>query len=358
MIKPVYKVVGVMSGSSLDGLDLALCELQIDDGQWKFRIEKAVTEPYSTEFRQRLVSVMDGSALELARLHAELGRIIGDACKQFIGDINVDLIASHGHTIFHAPAEGLTTQIGCGATIAAITGITTVCDFRTMDVALGGQGAPLVPLGEKLLFPEHECFINLGGISNISVHHKDRVLGFDIGPCNMALNFLATEAGKSFDRNGEMASNGKIIPELLDRLNALPFYQQNPPRSLGREWFDHSVLPLIDKKEFELSDRMRTVVEHIAQQIARELDRSGVKKVMVTGGGAHNSFLMGRLRSLTTTTIQIPEKEVVDLKEALIFSLLGVLRIRGEVNALASVTGAKRDSVGGAVYWGRSVGPI
>ncbi len=350
-IKAKYRVIGVMSGSSLDGMDLALCELQLSDRQWSFRILRATTVPYEGSFKDRLIALMNGTALDLARMHMELGSMIGNACRDLLSGETADLIASHGHTLFHKPDEGLTTQIGCGATIAAITGITTVCDLRSMDVALGGQGAPLVPIGEKLLFPDQHCFINLGGISNISVHHGEKVIGYDIGPCNMALNLLAEEAGKPFDEGGAMAASGEVITELLERLDALPFYQQAPPRSLGREWFEITVEPLITNRAFDARDRMRTTVEHMARQLAKELDQHAVKHVLITGGGAHNTFLLERLKVLTKAQVEVPAKDVVDLKEALIFALLGVLRWRGEVNALASVTGASRGSSGGAVYW-------
>ena len=246
-----YRVIGVMSGSSLDGIDLALCDLWIENERWKFRIEEARTVTYDEDLRSRLIAVMDGSALELARLHVELGRTIGNACKEFLSGEKIDLIASHGHTIFHKPDEGLTTQIGCGAQIAAVSGITTICDFRTSDVALGGQGAPLVPIGEQLLFPEFGAFINLGGIANISIHRKNDVIGYDIGPCNMALNVLAAEAGKNFDENGSIARTGTVDDRLLRSLNELTFYQKNPPRSLGREWFDEAVKPLAANAELD-----------------------------------------------------------------------------------------------------------
>jgi anhydro-N-acetylmuramic acid kinase len=352
MATPSYRAIGVMSGSSLDGIDLALCALHFTDGRWNFHIQRTRTIPYDAPFRERLRQVMVGSALDLARLHVELGRMIGHACREFMGTDAVDVIGSHGHTLFHLPGEGITTQIGSGAEIAALTGVTTVCDFRTSDVALGGQGAPLVPLGEQLLFPDVPCFLNLGGIANISVHAGEKVTGYDIGPCNMAFNLLAEEAGMSYDEGGGMAASGVLDSELLEQLNALPFYQQPPPRSLGREWFEDQVRPLIKDQRLLLNDRLRTVVEHVAVQLARELDRHGVQRVVVTGGGAFNNFLIERLRSLTSTSIELPGKELIEQKEALIFALLGVLRLRGEVNALASVTGAKRDSIGGSVYLG------
>lgn len=342
------RVLGVMSGSSLDGVDLALCSLEKKRGQWSFKIEDAKTIPYPVQLRTRLLEVMNESALELARLDVELGAFIGRGCRSFIGK-RVDLIASHGHTIFHLPEEGLTTQIGSGAVIAGSTGITTVCDFRTKDVALGGQGAPLVPLGERLLFPNHRTFINLGGICNISLHAATRVIGYDVCIGNQALNFLAAETGKPFDKNGAISAGGSINAALLAQLNALPFHAQKPPRSLGREWFNAAVQALINDRSMPLQDRMRTVVEHIAQQLGSALKNTR-SPVLMTGGGAHNSFLLDRIRANTRADVQVPHRTIVDYKEALVFALLGLLRMRGEVNTLASVTGAKRDSVGGAVY--------
>lgn len=344
---PTYRVIGVMSGSSLDGLDVALCGLTLARGRWSYSIEEAKTIPYPATLRDRLLTVMHGSAIELAQLDSELGHFIGRACKRFAG--KADLIASHGHTIFHQPTQGITTQIGSGAAIATISGIITVCDFRSADVALGGQGAPLVPLGEILLFPQYKAFINLGGICNISLHAPERIIGYDVCIANQALNFLANQAGKAYDAKGAIARSGTVHDPLLAELNALPFHRQKPPRSLGREWFNDQLLPLIGDPHVPLADRMHTVVEHIAQQLGTAL--KGLRSpVLVTGGGAHNTYLLERIRTYVQAPIEVPDKRTVDFKEALVFALLGVLRMRGEANALASVTGAKRDSVGGAVY--------
>ncbi len=295
------------------------------------------------------MQAMQGSALDMARLHRDLGDLIGAACNDLLAGRNVDLIASHGHTLFHKPEEGLTNQIGCGARIAAATGITTVCDFRSMDMALGGQGAPLVPLGEKLLFPEHKAFLNIGGICNIALHRTDLVIGYDVCIGNQALNFLAAEAGLSYDADGEIARSGRPDPVLLEKLNALPFHHQAPPRSLGREWFEEQLKPLLMDRSIPLPDRMRTVVEHIAFQLSRALEGMN-GSVMITGGGAHNGFLAERISTACQVELHIPDPRIVDFKEALIFALLGVLRVRGDVNTLASVTGANQDCVGGAVY--------
>lgn len=344
-----YSAIGIMSGSSLDGLDLAWCEFTVEDGHWTYSIREARTIPYPASMHDRLIQVMNGTALELARLHRDLGSFIGAACAELLGEGTVDVIASHGHTIFHKPDEHLSTQIGCGARITAATGITTVCDFRSMDIALGGQGAPLVPLGEQLLFPGHKAFLNIGGICNLALHDAGRVVGYDVCIGNQALNFLAEEAGFDFDADGALARAGKCVPELLQRMNALPFHHQPPPRSLGREWFDAEFRPLIAQDRSTLADRMATVVEHIAHQVGH-VSKDAKGPLLVTGGGAHNSFLMERIRSLAACAVEVPDPVTVDFKEALVFALLGVRRLRGEVNTLASVTGASNSSVGGAVY--------
>ena len=343
-----YRVIGVMSGSSMDGLDLALCVLKKTGARWSYRIEKAKTVRYPEAMRMLLEETMGGTAFHLAGMDVHLGELIGHACKAF-GDKKVDLIASHGHTIFHQPRAAVTTQIGAGANIASISGITTVCDFRTTDMALGGQGAPLVPLGEKMLFPKHKAFLNIGGICNISIHGPKTIVGYDVCIGNQALNLLANEAGKDYDAKGRLARSGSIHEPFLAALNALPFHHQKPPRSLGREWFDAQLRPLIDDPHVPLTDRMRTVVEHIAQQIGAAFSMLKTP-VLVTGGGAHNTFLIDRIRAYAKAPLVVPDQLTIDFKEALVFALLGVLRMRGEVNALASVTGAKRNSVGGAVY--------
>ena len=343
------RVIGVMSGSSLDGIDLALCEFKPQDKRWSFSLEKVKTVPYDDAMHQRLLQATEADALELARLHRDIGIAIGNACKDLLTGTHADAIASHGHTIFHQPDEGLTTQVGDGARIAAIAALPTVCDFRAMDVALGGQGAPLVPFGERALFPDHEAFVNLGGIANISIHHGTHPLGYDVCPCNQALDLLAREAGRPYDAGGALARSGELDHDLLAKLNALPFYQQRPPRSLGREWFDAHVKPLITSKA-PLPDRLRTVAEHIACLVARELDRTKAGNALFTGGGAHNTFLIERIAALGSARPELPSRETIDYKEALIFAFLGLMRLREEANTLSSVTGAARDSIGGAVY--------
>lgn len=342
-------VIGVMSGSSLDGIDLALCRFDRNGEHWSFAIEKAETVPLPGTLRERLLHATAADALELARLHRDVGITIGTACKEFRQGTEAALIASHGHTVFHKPHEGLTTQVGCGAHIAARAGLPTVCDFRTMDVALGGQGAPLVPFGERMLFPEHQAFVNLGGIANIALHRRGKTIGYDICPCNQPLDLLAAAAGLPYDQDGRLARSGSVDQALLAALNQLDFYRLPPPRSLGREWFEERMLPLLETG-LPLADRLRTVSEHLAMLIAGELDRNAMATALFTGGGAHNGFLLERIAARCRTKPVLPSKELIDYKEAVIFAFLGLMRWKREVNTLASVTGAARDSIGGAVY--------
>ncbi|MCC6839660.1 MAG: anhydro-N-acetylmuramic acid kinase [Flavobacteriales bacterium] len=343
------KVIGVMSGSSLDGIDLALCRFETNGAHWAFTIEKAETASFPAGLRARLLHATGSDALEMARLHRDMGKAIGQACKAFQQGTEAALIASHGHTIFHQPDEGLTLQVGCGAHIAAHAGLPVVCDFRTKDVALGGQGAPLVPFGERLLFPAHQAFVNLGGIANIAFHTEQQVIGYDVCPCNQALDFLAQESGNAYDADGAMARSGRVDEALLAQLDSLSFYRQAPPRSLGREWFEEQLKPLIGGP-LPLADRLRTAVEHIAGLVAGELGRCGATTALCTGGGAHNGLLVERIAALGPCKPELPAGEIINYKEALIFAFLGLMRWQGEANTLASVTGAMRDSVGGAVY--------
>jgi len=338
-----------MSGSSLDGLDLALCRFEQHDQVWSFECLESDTISYNTAFATRFIHAMAGTALELAQLDKDLGTFIGKSAAQLASGKQVDLVASHGHTIFHKPEERLTTQIGSGAEISATSGLTTVCDFRTVDVALGGQGAPLVPVGETYLFPDYDAFLNLGGIANISLH-GERITGYDVCICNQLLNSLAEELQLDFDSEGATARSGSIDLELLQQLNALPFHTLPPPKSLGREWFQEVVLPLMTASSASIPDKLATAVEHIATQLAHSFREITCSKILVTGGGAFNVYLMERLGSLTEKKLEIPTKQVVAYKEAMIFAFLGLLRYLELPNTLAQVTGAPSDTIGGCVY--------
>ena len=347
--------LGLMSGTSLDGLDMALCRFtKREDGTWHYTILKCATADLGDDLRRRLATADTLSGLDLMRLDRDFATFSAQQVNRFLEGCSTrpDFIASHGHTIFHQPDKGLTVQIGSGAVIATLTGITTVCDFRTTDVALGGQGAPLVPIGDKLLFGSYEACLNLGGFSNISFDINGQRKAFDISPCNMLLNRLAQKMGLPFDKDGMNGRDGYIFRPLLNRLNQLPFYQEEGAKSLGKEWFDAEIWPLFEQSGLCVTDQLRTAVEHITTQITNVLNHHKIKSVLVTGGGAKNLFLMDRIRLFAPDTmVVIPQENIVDFKEAILFAFLGLLRLNGEANCLASVTGANTDNCGGAVYY-------
>lgn len=349
MSKSQMNIIGLMSGTSMDGVDLAHIEFSIARKKVKYRIVNGKTFPYAKQLLEKLIKSRDLSGLELTLLDRELGKYFGQLLQKFIGKSNIDLIASHGHTVFHQPEKRMTLQIGSGAEIAASTGIKTICDFRSADMALGGQGAPLVPFGDELLFGEYDYCLNLGGYSNISFRKNKKRIAFDISPCNIILNLLANENGKKYDDKGKMGSKGKIDSELFNSLNKLEFYQRKTNKSLGNEWLEKNVIPLVKKSKLSIEDKLATFTEHIAFQISKKLEKN--KSVLITGGGAYNEFLIKRIKVNSGSKIIIPEKKLIEYKEALIFALLGYMREQNFINTFASATGAKRDSSGGAVYF-------
>lgn len=349
-----YTCIGLMSGTSLDGLDICLCQFKkIENNKWNHTIIKATTLPYPSEIRERLKTAPCLSGEELTLLDYEYGHWLGKAGAEFIKETSATplFMASHGHTVFHNPSNGYTLQIGKGSAIATEIGIPCISDFRSSDVCNGGQGAPLVPIGDKLLFPEYDICINLGGIANLSFDNAlEERIAYDIGPCNMLLNHLAGLIGKEFDKNGEIGNSGNLITTLLNQLNDLEYYKLSNPKSLGREWFEQIVLPLILQYQSPVEDKLRTAYEHIAQQIALSTNAIDGIKILITGGGAKNKFLVDLIKQKSTKSVVIPDTQTIDFKEALIFAFLGVLYIERQHGALASVTGAKTSSICGCLY--------
>jgi anhydro-N-acetylmuramic acid kinase len=355
-----YKVIGIMSGTSLDGLDIAYCKFSKKGSRWIYEISSATTLGYKDDQRKLFSSIMKATAEEFAYHDSSFGKYIGEQVRKFVASkkLKVDFIASHGHTIFHQPSRGFTYQIGSGASIYAASNLPVVSDFRSVDVSLQGQGAPLVPIGDKLLFGNYDFCLNLGGISNISFDYKKQRIAFDISPVNIIMNALAEEKGLTFDKDGKLAAQGTINTDLLDALNSLDFYQTAFPKSLGREWIDQHVFPIVSSSSISIEDKLATFCEHIAIQlklvIDKALPKSPKKKstLLITGGGALNKFLISRINYQVKdkTIVVVPDKNTVMFKEALIFAFLGVLRIRNEVNCLKSVTGASKDNIGGALY--------
>lgn len=341
--------IGLMSGTSLDGLDICLAEFEKQD-KWSFQILKAETIPYDEDWENKLRHSIHLSAEDLLELNSEYGFYLGRQVKEFIHKHqleNINLIASHGHTIFHQPNRKFTLQIGDGRAIKLETGLPVIYDFRSQDVLMKGNGAPLVPIGDELLFSEYNACLNLGGFSNISLQSDGKRIAFDIAPVNIVLNHLAQHINKSFDENGELAQKGKINETLLNDLNALDFYQNSHPKSLGIEWCHEHIFPAL--KNIEILDALATFTEHTAQQIANVINKNNIKNILITGGGAYNSFLIEKIRSKTQAEVIIPKKEIIDYKEALIFAFMGVLKLNNEVNVLSSATGSSSDHSSGAI---------
>ena len=353
MSKQTYHILGVMSGTSLDGIDLAELFFTVENTQWRFEIGQAATLPYPDHWVTRLKEAIGYSTHELQQINRDYTHYIGTVIADFIHQNaieNLDAISSHGHTILHQPQKGITLQIGNLPQIAQHVKSLVICDFRVADVQLGGQGAPLVPIGDRLLFADYTYCLNLGGFSNISFEHHGSRIAFDISPVNTVLNQYANRLQLPYDAGGKLAATGIIHLDLFAALNNLTYYQQSFPKSLGFEFVRENVLPLIDNYGLTPEDALRTFIEHIAYQTAKALPLNK-GTLLVTGGGAYNSFLIERLRHfLPEMEVHIPDAKTIEFKEALIFGLLGVLRLRNEINVLSSVTGAKQDHCSGKIY--------
>lgn len=342
-----------MSGTSLDGIDLAEITFSIsEDSNWDFTIGVAETIPYPETWRNILKEAIHFSEGRLRTLNEEYTRYLAGVISTFISDNNceqLDAVCSHGHTILHRPENGITFQIGNLPALAEEVGHTVVCDFRVQDVQLGGQGAPLVPMGDRMLFSEYDYCLNLGGFANCSYEKKGQRIAYDICPVNIVLNNLTQQLGLPFDDKGGIAKTGTVYTPLLDTLNTLQYYKQSPPKSLGLEWVQEHVFPVLKKTTLSPEDTIATVTEHIAIQLAKQFNTHSA--VLITGGGAYNTFLLERLQHYNQLEVAVPSAKLLEYKEALIFGLLGVLRLRNEVNCLASVTGARQDHSSGLIFY-------
>ncbi|MDI1256561.1 MAG: anhydro-N-acetylmuramic acid kinase [Flavobacterium sp.] len=354
MNKENYNVIGVMSGTSLDGIDLAHIIFTKKNEKWEFQILESETIAYTESWIQTLKSAVGFSKKDLEKLDIDYTALLGKSINTFIEKHqlqSLDAVCSHGHTILHQPQNGITLQIGNLPEIATLVNQNVVCNFRVQDVAMGGQGAPLVPIGDRILFSNYDYCLNLGGFSNVSFEEHGRRIAFDISPVNTVLNFYANGMQLNFDDKGQIAASGKVNLDLLKALNAIDYYTQNYPKSLGFEFVKEIILPLMENHHIAIEDKMYTFVEHIAMQTEAALPKKN-GSILITGGGAYNDFLIEKIRLyLPEMTIFIPEKKILEFKEALIFALLGVLKLRHEINVLASVTGAEKDHSSGFVYF-------
>lgn len=344
-------VIGLMSGSSLDGLDIVDADF-LFDGKWHFDIIKAENIPYDSVWTKKLSDAFTQNIESIKKLDIDYGDFIGECTSDFIkrNQLHPDLIASHGHTVFHRPDEKYTLQIGCGRNIADKCGVKVINNFRAEDVSKGGQGAPLVPVGDKLLFSDYQLCLNIGGISNISFDLNDKRIAYDICIANQLLNYIAQKKGLEYDKDGVIASNGIVNEELLHFLKNNEYYLKPAPKSLGREFFETFQRKTIDESRLRIEDLEATAVEYIASEIAKSVNGLPSGKMLVTGGGALNKFLINRIDGLCKHKIVIPQKDIIDYKEALIFAFLGLLKDLRQTNVFCSVTGAKSDSSSGDVW--------
>ena len=354
MFKEKYTTIGVMSGTSLDGVDLAHIVFTVKNNKWEFQILESETISYTTDWLNKLKIAVDFSEGQLEKLNQDYTQHLASIILSFIEKYEIkdlDAVCSHGHTILHQPQNGFTLQIGNLPEIAALLNQTVVCDFRVQDVQLGGQGAPLVPIGDRILFSEYDYCMNLGGFSNVSFEKNKERIAFDISPVNTVLNFYANQLGLDYDDKGSISRTGICNENLLQELNTLDFYQKKHPKSLGFEFVKETILPIIESYTIPIEDKLNTFTEHVALQIALALPKKN-GSLFITGGGAYNNFLIERIQyHLPEMKIIIPSQKILEFKEALIFALLGVLKLRGEINVLSSVTGAKSDHSSGMIYY-------
>ena len=343
-----YHIIGLMSGTSLDGVDLVKCLFQ-KDKKWTYSVENSKTIPYSNFWKEKLSTLHLKNKNEIEKCNLEFGEYLATITLQFIEENNLKCkyISSHGHTIFHDPENNFTLQIGDGKTIANCTNITTINNFRELDMSLGGQGSPLVPIGDLLLFTAYKYCLNLGGFANISIKENDKIIAFDICPVNIVLNKLSNQFGKEFDFSGEISQSGSLKSDLLEELNNLDYYKSSSPKSLGREWVEEIIFPILSKYNCSKEDKMNTFCEHISIQIGTFLNN---ESVLITGGGTFNNYLIDRIKFYSNSELIIPNSEIVNFKEAIIFAFLGILKLRNQTNCLSSVTGAKRDCSGGDIF--------
>lgn len=360
-----YHVIGVMTGSSLDGIDLAYTKISVENNQYSYEVLITECLPLPQKWKLRIEQLVMQNAVTYLKTSAFFGHFLGERIAEFIDTHQLkeqlDFIASHGQTVFHQPENLFTSQIGDGAAIARKTGFPVICDFRSIDVALGGQGAPVAPIADRLFFPDYKLFLNLGGIANIAVKIHDKFIAFDITAANLALNKVAKLKGADYDHDGNIAANGEIDAKLFEELNGSWYYEKDYPKSLSGGWVSKVMLPTLSRHNISVENKMRSIVEHIAHQINESMKKIEQKenvqfskndKMLATGGGAFNKFLIKRIEEVIPVSITIPDEQTIKFKESILMALMGVLRVRGEANCIASVTGAERDAIGGAIYQG------
>jgi len=343
-------IIGLMSGTSCDGLDIVLCQFDQSSGGYSSELMAHKFIPYDLSFSESLKNAIHLSSADLHQLHHSYGDYLGLQVNLFVEENNldnVDWVSSHGHTVLHQPAKGYTFQIGYGGNIKQVCGIPVVCDFRVQDVVLGGQGAPLVPVGDQFLYSSYAACVNLGGFSNVSLVKDDQRIAFDISPFNILMNPLAQKLGFEFDKGGEIAESGQLNVDLLRQLNEIPYYKNQAPKSLSLEDVYQYFDPIIGKYSLSVPDLLHTLLCHFVEQL---IDVLPAGEVLITGGGAKNSFFIQLLKERFSGEVIIPDERIVDFKEAIVFAFLAYLKLENKINVLASVTGASKDHSSGCIF--------
>lgn len=359
-------IIGLMSGSSLDGLDMAYCKYNYEnvDGQIhlvEWSIKQAETAIIPLELKYQLSNANKFDLKKLQILDVLFGQFIGNELKAFMHKhqlTSIDFIASHGHTIFHRPEEGFSLQIGNGETIAAITKLPVINHFRNKDIAQGGQGAPVAPIADRFLFNGYDFYLNLGGIANISYHKNDTWYAYDISGANQILNALAHQLHSSFDDKGKEARSGQKIDALFHQLNKHSYIEKTPPKSLDNQFVFQEFTQCVLEHEGNTFDKLNTVCHHIAYQISKAIANAELEKpersMFCTGGGVFNVFLMELIEDYCNQNMQvaidIPKAEIINYKEAALMALMGLLHQENIPNVMASVTGAKQDTINGELH--------
>ena len=344
MKKTSFRIIGVMAGSSMDGLDLAEVSFELKNDRWGYLIHKTETIEYPTKLLERLkISSAENQASQ-QKLDKEFGKWISEQINGF-NESEIDLVAVHGHTVIHKPQNQISWQLGDGKIIANECNVPCITEFRTLDVQLGGQGAPLVPFGDFNLFSAYSACLNLGGIANISI--RESGTAWDICPCNQILNYLAGQKGLLYDMDGELARKGSLMEELFNKIQKDHFFEQHPPKSLPNNYLSTDLFENIN-----IEDGLHTYCHFVAQQIKKDLLNVNPGKMLISGGGAHNSFLIQLIRrQLSEWKIEVPNEQLISFKESLVFAFLGLMKFRGEINVLSSVTGAAKDTSSGVIHF-------
>lgn len=348
-----------MSGSSLDGLDIGIIDIIKKGNELSYEVIRCDTIEYSTEWKKSLTSLPNASAKELANNDMAYSRYMSELIRSFLKEEDqIDYVSLHGHTLFHEPENGFTYQLGNGGVLSARLGLPVVCDFRSKDIGLGGKGTPLAPIVDSYFYNEYEVLINLGGICNLTFLSKKETIAWDVCPCNQLLNFLSEKMNLAYDKDGLIARNGKLNLDFLNILEKNPYYSEKYPKSLDNQYIKQNIIRELDSYTIPLEDQLHTTCIFVARQIkaaiqmaVKSLEVAWPEKILITGGSAHNAFLIQCIKEhCAPSVVSIPDETIINYKEIILMALCAYLRVNNQENTLSEVTGSSRNSIGGAIY--------